>query len=219
MIIVCDSSSLISLAETCNIDCLRYLTEKTRAEFVIPPSVTREIVDRPIQLKEYAFSAIRLKKQLDDRVITERPLKNQSAYQQILNYSNSVYSVNRTPLKIMHPGETECLALYKELNAAAVLIDEKTARLLVESPQKLQDSLQSEYRGGVQLNANALGQLSSLISGVNVLRSSEALEIAAEKGFYEGYKDKNAAKNAALYALRRSGCSITTSELDEYSSL
>ena len=103
-LIVCDSSSLISLSDTCNIDVLRFLRQHG-GKFVIPPAVEEEIVEHPAQLKQYAFSAVRLRKLVDDGVVfTQSPSRLASEKQSVENAANGAIRVDGKPWTRQEPG-------------------------------------------------------------------------------------------------------------------
>lgn len=217
---VCDSSSLISLSETCNIDVLRFL-KAGGARFVIPPSVRDEIVTHPLKVRRLAFSAMRLRKLIYDKILEVVELPNlESECQAILALANKVINVGGRPLTILQEGEVECLALMKLKGFKNLVVDEKTTRLLVESPQTLFNALIDEYSEEVSVDETVLAAFKKGLEGSSVIRSSELLAVSADKGFFKEYG--SAARDAlyaSLYALQNAGCSISTAELDEYAAL
>jgi len=217
---VCDSSSLISLSETCNIDALRFL-KAGGARFVIPPSVRDEIVTHPLQVRRLAFSAMRLRKLIYDKILEVVELPNlERECQNILALANKVINVGGRPLTILQEGEVECLALMKLKGFKTLVVDEKTTRLLVESPQTLFDALTGEYDEDVSVDETALAGFKKGLEGAIVLRSAELLAVSADKGFFKEYGSASRdALSASLYALQNAGCSISTVELGEYEAL
>lgn len=213
--VVCDSSSLIALSETCNTSVLGFLKEKG-ARFFITPHVEKEIIAHPRQLKQYALSALRLNKLLQDKVLETIELSKAEA-RHVMEQANALFSVNGHAVKILHEGEAECLAALKRGNPRVFLIDEKTTRLLVESPKTLLESLRTEYAGKIVLNNVALNALRKGLEKKIVLRSTELLAIAFSKGFFQEFEGERAnVFHSALYALQSAGCSITSRELEEY---
>lgn len=219
--IICDSSSLISLAETCNINVISFLKTFADVQFVIPPSVYSEIITCPIRIPQFEFGAVRLRKLLDDEVISVfSPPTLAVDTKQLLSLANNVFRLDGQPLQIVHAGEAECLAAYSSAQASALAIDEKTTRLLVEDPYKLAEAMQSEYKGKLLVDKQALDQFNLRCKKITVLRSSELLATAALKGFFSDFKDfEDEAFHSSLYALRRAGCSLPTTELEEYGKL
>jgi hypothetical protein len=183
-------------------------------EFFITPSVRQEIVSNPLRMHEYAFSAVRLQKLLRDGVLklfSGEAVKERA--QEILGIANGLFFVGGKPLRVLHFAEAECMAS----GFSCFATDEKTARQLVEDPLLLKPVLEFEYGEKVSVNRDALAALGEILSGTRVLRSSEFLFVAAEKGFFDDFgNEKKQALHAALYALRRAGCSISFRELKEY---
>ncbi|MFH1780353.1 MAG: hypothetical protein ABH803_04425 [Candidatus Micrarchaeota archaeon] len=221
VLVVCDSSSLISLSESCNISVLPFLKEEFGLNFVIPPAVQEEIISHPLKVKKFAFSAVRLRKLLDDKVlqvITSPTLMKES--KRILEESNSLFRVRNRPLQILQEGEAQCVALFSSISANLLLVDEKTTRMLLEDAGKLAQTVTAENGKDCLVDESKYSFFSKLGKEVRVIRSTELLALAFEKGFFDGFKDnKSFAFHAALYALRKSGCSISTVELDEYEEL
>jgi hypothetical protein len=218
---VCDSSTLIALAETGTLDALAFLKAKAGARFFVPPAVIFETIQRPEDITAFAFSAFKIERALEEGTLERTPGRRAPVRtKDVLRHSNNVFSVNRQPLKILHVGEAEALAAYGEMQAQAILVDEKTTRLFIEDPALLQQSLEHEYRGNVKRNADALDSLKKLLSGMNCIRSAEILAIAFEKGYFEPFgRNEEKAFHSALFAVRKAGCSITTHELLEYQEL
>jgi len=67
--IVCDASSLISLTDSCFVHVIYFLKKKYSGRFIIPPSVERECVEQPMQIRNYALHAIRLKRAIAENMI------------------------------------------------------------------------------------------------------------------------------------------------------
>ncbi|MBI5036459.1 hypothetical protein HZC09_03875 [Candidatus Micrarchaeota archaeon] len=215
---VCDSSSLISLVETCNLGTLSFLQKKKNARFLVPPAVVYEIVENPSHVNRHAFSALRLKKALSQGILAKyNSASLQKNTKELLVHANNLFSVNGKTLKILHPGEAECLAAYRETEAKAFIVDEKTTRLLLESPKLLLESLRNEYGGPVKVNGNTLEKLRRLLDGFVALRSTEIVGVAFQNGFFVDFgKDEQDAFHSVVYALREAGCSITSKELLDY---
>ncbi len=220
--IVCDSSSLISLSDTCNIDVFRFLRGHG-GEFAIPPAVEEEIVGHPSQLKQYAFSAVRLRKLVEDGIVrTDAPSRLASEKQSIESAANTAIRVDGKPLQLIHSGEAECLALLKlsSEKQKTLLVDEKTVRLLLESPNKLVERLRGEYEGRVEIDNAAMNSFGAGLERVTVVRSTELVAVAASLGFFADYGQlAGDAARTALGALQLAGCSISSDELRDYASL
>jgi predicted nucleic acid-binding protein len=218
-LIVCDSSSLISLSDTCNVDVLRFLRSRG-GEFAIPPAVEEEIVEHPAQLKQYAFSAVRLRKLVDDGVVrASAPARLASEKQAIESAANAVMLVDGKPLRLIHGGEAECLALLRISQAIqkTLLVDEKTTRLLLESPKTLCERLRGEYKASVEIDEAQMRVFRAGLERVTVIRSTELVAVAASLGFFADYGGAAGdAARTALGALQLAGCSVSSDELRDY---
>lgn len=221
MNIVCDSSSIISLGSTCVIDALRFMEEKAGTDFIIPPAVQEEIVGHAFKVNKYRFSALRMKNLVREGVLDlVEPKGIAEEGRRIMETANLIYSVRGKPLPLIQKGEAECLALFKFEKAGALMVDEKTTRLLIEDPEGLRKTIRAEYKEPVELNKKVLREFESATKGIRCIRSTELLWIAAEKGFFDRFgDDKREALKAAIQCLRGAGCSISHRELDEYESL
>jgi hypothetical protein len=215
--IICDSSALISLSDTCNIWVLKFLAGQG-IKFFITPAVKLEIVARPLAIRKYAFSAVRLQKNILDgtlELITSNSLHGRTA--QVMGAANNLLSAGRKPLALIQDGEAECLAIFSSASAHALLIDEKTTRLLVENPQRLRESIEAEHDEKISENRERLAQLSEITRGITCMRSCELLAYAYNKGFFDEYgQKKQEAFRAAIYSLREAGCGMTSAEIAEY---
>ncbi|MFH1785897.1 MAG: hypothetical protein ABH842_05705 [Candidatus Micrarchaeota archaeon] len=217
--ILCDSGALISLTSACLDNLLYFFAEKYRVRFIIPPSVEYEAVLRPLQsdLRKHLFSAIRLKDAIEDGVIVVVDAKIEAEARKLMNAANNMFYIKGKPIKLIHYGESEMLALTKELGIDTILIDERTTRLLIEAPFKLKEHLEKEFAVNVMINKNGFRDLASQISNLKSLRSSEMVMLAYETGYFKNFqKLQKEALEAALYKMRYAGCSISFEEITDY---
>ncbi len=210
--IVVDSSSIISLA----VNCLTPILKLMKTDFIVTPHVYKEIISKPRESKRFAFESLRIGKLFDAGIMKVLECRT-DLVDQILHEANTIYSVRGKPLKIIHRAETEALALAGEMNADALLMDERTTRLLLENPHRLKKLLSHRNKSKVSLNEEKLNHLKSILPEVPVIRSTDLIAVAYEKGFLKPYGgDDIQVLDAALTALKLSGCSISWTELQEY---
>lgn len=214
-VIVCDSSSLISLNEACLLGSLRFLKQRAGAEFLVPPEVFGETVQRPLKIRRYEYSAMRLNHLLQEGTLKQVAYPDtRASTQRLLQLANEIFWVEGRPLKLVQRGEAECLAVYGRAGGRGLLMDEKTTRLLLESPQTLLKKISGEYEQKISVNEGALREWKRSTEGIFVLRSSELLAMAVSKGFFEPYRSlARQALAAALRAVRNAGCSVSEEEL------
>lgn len=217
--IICDSGALISLTSSCLDNLLYYFAEKNDVRFIIPPSVEYETVKRPIKsrLRKYLFSAIRIKDAIDDGVVVVVDARVEAKAKRIMYLANNLFFIKGKPLRLIQIGESEMLALAKELGIEYILIDERTTRMLMEAPPRLKEHLAKEFRVNVMVNKKNYKELVAEISPLRALRSSELVMLAYEKGYFRKFQNmQKEAVKAALYKMKYSGCSIGFGEIKEY---
>ncbi|MBI5047021.1 hypothetical protein HZC07_04815 [Candidatus Micrarchaeota archaeon] len=218
--VICDSGALISLTSSCLDGLLYFFAEKHNVQFIIPPSVEYECITRPIEsnLRKYLFSAIRLKDAIDDGIIVRvNDQGTENDARELIKLSNSLFYVRGNPLQLIQSGEAQMLALSKEIGVDYVLIDERTARLLIESPMHLKEHLEQEFHVNVMVNKANLRSITAAISPLKALRSSEIVMLAYEKGYFANFNSlEKDALEAALYKIKHAGCSISFDEIANY---
>ncbi|MFA5930439.1 MAG: hypothetical protein WC861_06165 [Candidatus Micrarchaeia archaeon] len=233
--IVCDSSSLISLTDSCFVHAIYFLKKKFGGKFIIPPSVERECVEQPMHIRNYALHAIRLKRAIAENMIDVVEAKGQPeaapkgkmaladkgatdrGAEEIRFIANNIFSAEGTPLKLLHAGEADVLALALELGVDNILMDERTTRMLVEDPEALRQHLESELGRQIGINDEKMSAFSRATRRLRFFRSTELLLLAYEKGYFADYGElEREAVEASLYKLKYSGCAIGFGEIGEY---
>ncbi|HIH23176.1 TPA: hypothetical protein HA238_05600 [Candidatus Micrarchaeota archaeon] len=218
--VLCDSSALISLTDSCLDNVLSFFHSKSNLKFVIPPSVEYETILRPLNsdLKQYLFSAVKIQRLVKDGIVSRIDMNVREKAARVLELANNMLYVKGKPMKLLHLGEAEMIALANELDVKDILIDERTTRMLIEAPFRIKEHIEHEFGVSVLLNNESMHSFSSLTSGMRVLRSSEMVMLAYENGFFDGFgaDSKKNAVNCALYKIKFSGCSIRFDEIFEY---
>ncbi len=217
--ILCDSGSFISLTSTCLESVFYFFAEKYNVRFIIPKSVKYECMDRPLhdEIKRYMFSAVRIKDLVDDGVVHVTDVNAESEGKRIMTRANNLFFVKGKPMRLMHRGEAEMLAVAKELGVDWILIDERTTRMFLEAPFQIKSHLEDEFDSNVMLNKKNLSLLNEEVQSLSAMRSSELLILAYEKGYFKRFqKMEKKALESALYKVKFSGCSIRFDEIEEY---
>ncbi|MBI5228033.1 hypothetical protein HY988_05580 [Candidatus Micrarchaeota archaeon] len=217
--IICDSGALISLTAGCLDRLLYFFSEKYHVRFLIPPCVEYESVKHPIEsrLLKYLFSAMRIKEAIEDGVVIKIDANLDLEAKRLMGLANNIFYLKGKPLTLIQQGEAEMLALAKSVDVSYVLIDERTTRLLIEAPFKLKEHFEQEFHVSVMVNKKNLQELSSLISHIKAIRSSELVMLAYEKGYFSSFASiKKDALEAALYKMKYSGCAISFNEIKDY---
>src|SRR3989338_756671 len=211
--IVADSSSIISLA----MNCMSRVIYDLDIDLVVTDRVYEEIVAHPINTKRYALESMRIKKLFSDGIATiKNPSKDLT--DKILDNSNSIFKIDGRSLNILHAAEAGALALSRELNADAFLIDERTTRLLLENPNELSELLSYRNQKNIKIDYRGLESLRKLVPKIPIIRSTEIAAIAYEKGIIANNIGMTGTHvlEAVLCALKFSGCAISWDEINEY---
>ncbi len=218
--ILCDSSALISITDSCIAHALPFLARKFNISFIITETIEYECVTHPLSLatKAYAFSALRIANALQNGTLVKVKSNPEiiAKRDEILRLTNNIFFSQGRPMTLVQAGEAEMLALANDLKIRHLLMDERTTRLLIEAPFKIKDHFEEEFHTNVMVNRENLDKFSDMVRGMQVSRSSELLALAYENGYFDDYKNlKKDAYSAALYRLKYAGCGIRYDELEE----
>ena len=211
--IVCDTSSLISLADNC---LLKHLA-KINANFLVPQGVRSELVENPLHTHRFKLRALEMNHYFENGLIRE--VKNDKIFpeaQRLAGLANTLFYYKDQPVRIIQEGEAESLALLRLTNEKTLLIDERTTRHLIEDVDKLQKFIQGRTGLQLEVNTKARKQLQNDLLGINVMRSSEIIAFLYEQHLTEHHAPEKAFLEAGLYAVKFSGCSITDDEIKQY---
>ncbi|MEK6834765.1 MAG: hypothetical protein AABX61_00695 [Nanoarchaeota archaeon] len=222
--LVFDSSSIISLSTNNLLNILKDLKKIYNGDFLIGNEVLKEVIDDPLKSKKFKLEALQLAHYLAQGSIKlfNRDLDDKTNY--LLTLANNIFQANDHNIIILHKGEVEALALTIFLEADALVIDERTTRLLIEDTLKLKHLLEKKLHTKITTNKDNLNYFKKETKNIKILRSSELMAIAFEHGLFEDYYDakklvqenfKRELLDGILWGLRLKGCAISTSEIDE----
>ena len=212
--LIFDSSAIITLALNDLLYILEPLKKKFKGEFYIAPSVKQEIIDKPITEKRFMLEALFIKKLLEKNILTHYYNSEIAKEQEkILNMANTTFQSDRGPIRILHGGEASCLALFKEIEAdkKAVVVDERTTRMLCEAPWNLKRLLESKLHTKIDAKVDNY----RFFQNFNLIRSSELGLMAFKLGIIDLPGKKEEILEALLYAAKFKGCAISNKEIEE----
>ena len=200
---------------------LDYLKERFNGDFYISDAVKKELIDKPLASKKFKFEALQVSFRVKKAVlnIVETP-QIKALAEELQGLANKTFKVKGNWLKIVHYAEMETLAAAIILNASAVVIDERTTKLLVENPQELTKMFGRMLRAKVFVNKKNLEKIHQWVKSIKILRSVELVLIAYEKGILNKYllEEKDARKTlveSLLWGVKLHGCAISRREIDE----
>ena len=112
------------------------------------------------------------------------------------------------------------LVLAGVVKADAYVVDERTMRLLIEDPIKLNKLQERKLHNKIRINKDVLNEFSKYVKNVKVIRSTELMLIAYEFGLMDKYLVSNTTNedllDALLWGLKLRGCAISQEEVDSF---
>jgi hypothetical protein len=216
--LIFDAGPIISLTMNGMLVVLERLKENFKGEFIITPTVKSELIDRPMKIKKFELEAIQVKNLLEkgilkmsSEVIPNNKLDKETT--KILNSTNGFLRSSKTGEKInlIHNGEAECLAFSNLCGGESlIVIDERTARMMVESPENLKKLMEKKIHIPLKADMEAI----KVLKKVKFIRSSEILFIAYKRDLIPMKKDKQLL-DALLYGVKFKGTAITSEEIEQ----
>ncbi|MCD6549139.1 hypothetical protein J7K41_00285 [Candidatus Micrarchaeota archaeon] len=213
--IICDASSLIALTDSCFLDILYEMHNRYGIRFLIPESVRYECIEHPLNIKEYAMSAIRILDAYHDGVIEVVGSNVDKEINDILHITNNLFYARGKSIHLVDRGEAGMIAIANDLNINNLLMDERTTRMLIEAPMEIKRHLENELNVHIAVNEKNLDRFHEMTRGINVFRSAELIALAYERGWFDRFQNiELKALQAALYRIKFAGCSIGFKEIE-----
>ena len=216
-----DAGPIISMT-TNNLNAvLASLKEEFSGEFYITPAVYYELVEKPLTTKKFKFEAIQVRNMIDKGIIKiYQNEKLREFADSLIKLANSSFFIHGNPLTIVHYAEMETIAAAVLEKTHNVSIDERTMRELVENPARLEKILHGKFHERVTMNRKKLKQFKSIVGKINIIRSTELLSVAYEKGLLNKYLTKGIDSEktlitAILWSLKLHGCAISDVEIKQ----
>jgi predicted nucleic acid-binding protein len=216
--LIFDAGPIISLTMNGMLPLIEKLKEVFDGEFILTPSVKHEVVGRPMKIKKYKLEAIRVQDMIDRgvfkmsrTVVPDNKLEKEM--KRLLKVTNGVLRTSQTgeKIKIIHDGEAACLAFANLCGCDNVIvIDERTTRMLTESPQNLEKMMEKKLHTPLTAELSLLDELKNF----KFIRSAELLFVAYKKGLIPIKKSRDLL-DALLYGVKFKGAAIASSEIEE----
>ncbi len=219
--IVFDSGPIISLATNSLLDILPKLKNTFKGEFYITPAVYNELIIKPMEGKKYKFEAMRVRALIDKKILSiieNKEIKKIAS--EIAYLANNLFKAKGRFIQLVHKGEIEAMAASITLKSSAMVVDERTTRLLIEDHSRLEERLRKKLHTEISANYSNLKKLSLLLKEIKPIRSTELVVVAYEIGALDYYLEhsrtsKKELLDAVLWALKLHGCAISEQEIKE----
>jgi|TARA_Y100000034_G_C6759565_1_gene338198 hypothetical protein len=226
--IVFDTGSIISLVTNNLLWILEPLKKHLRGNFLISEDVKREIIDHPLQTKKFKLEGLIIQDYLREDIFHLSKDIQKNKTKELLDLANNCYITNGHPTKVVDLAEIQTLQIVLENKANAIVMDERTLRLLVEDPQKLKKVLKYRLHTKVEINKENIKKFKEITKDVKIIRSTEIAYAAFKLGILDKYitakkiTDKTLKREliyGTLWALKLKGCSISEQEIEKITNL
>ena len=224
--LVFDSGPVISLSTVNLLWLLEPLKKRFIGDFYIPKGVYDELIERPLQTKKYKFEALQILPMINSGVL--RVIDNdliQSKAAELAGLANSAFKVKGNWISIVHHTDMEVVATAIHLGSSAIVVDERTTRVLIENPKKVAERLMKKLHAKVEINQENLAKFKKEVGKLRVIRSVELCVIAYELGLLDKYmfeeeektvpNPRRALLEGVLWGIKLNGCSIGREELED----
>lgn len=219
--LIFDAGPIISLATNNLLWILEPLKKEFNGKFYLTEPVRRELVDRPLETKKFKFEAIQVEKLIENGVL--EAVDNAFIREKtpgLLNTANEIFRAYNNYMRIVHFAEISVIAAAVNLNADAIVIDEKTTRFLIENPKIILEILRKTLHTPISINESNLKEFENNVKGIRTIRSVELVTIAYEHGILDKYITKipDARKNlleSVLWGVKLNGCAVSKDEIEQ----
>jgi len=220
--IIFDTGSIISLVTNNLLWTLEPLKKQFQGEFYITPAVKEELIEKPLRTKRFELEAMQVFQYLKKgivKVVKDEKIKKTA--NKLINLANHSFKAHGKWIKIVHDAEIEVLAADSVLDSEAVVIDERTVRMLLENSLKLTELMEKRLHCKIKPNKNNIKDFKKILEDVQIIRSTELITIAYRLGLLNDYllkeieSPKKRLLDAALWALKIRGCAISKKEIEE----
>lgn len=215
-----DAGPIISLVMSRLDWILPKLKEHFGGKFYITPAVKIELVDRPLKIKRFGFEALQVMKHIREgtlEIYKQVPGKKVLELQQLANNS---FKIGNKNMEIIQAGEMESVASALQIEAEAVVMDERTLRLFIENNKAMEKLLEFRFKKDVTANLIKMEKFSKQLKNIKIIRSIELVGTAYKLGILNDYiprlkLGKKMLVNSVLWITKFNGCAVTSHEIDE----
>lgn len=217
--IIFDTGPVISLTSNNLLWLLDELKKRYKGDFLITPSIKKELVERPLEINRFKFEALQVMASINSGVLNvfESEELRQKVFH-LLDLANNSFKAKGNPIQIIHFAELSGIAAAVVSKAEAFVVDERNTRLLVENPEKLVKLLTDRLHTHIKVDRKRLNEFREICNGVKLIRSVELVVVAYELGLLDRYladmpEPKKTLLESVLWALKISGCTVSEDEI------
>jgi hypothetical protein len=211
--LIFDSSAIITFALNDLNPAMEKLKQKFNGNFFISQEVEKETILRSIGIPRFMLEALKIKKLINLGILEKYDGNIKKETEKILDIANHTFKARGEWITIIHSGEASCIAIYNLINDEdkALIIDERTTRLLCESPENLRNILETKLHTKVE----SIVDNYNFFKNINIIRSCELMFLAYDYGFIDLPANRKDSIKALMYSAKYNGCSISNKEIQE----
>ncbi len=215
-----DTGPIITLVMSRLIWILPELKKKYGGKFYITPSVKRELITRPMDIKRFEFEALQALKLIKDGVLEVYEDVPQKEVMRLHAIANSSFKIGNQNMEVVQSGEIESVVCALKAGAEAMVMDERTMRLFIENNKEMKALLERRFNKTVSVDAEKMKQFSKELGNIKIVRSIELVGVAYKMGLLDSYlpPQKNGRETlveAVLWAAKYNGAAVTEHEVEE----
>ena len=215
-----DTGPIITLVMSRLIWILPELKKKYGGKFYITPSVKRELITRPMDIKRFEFEALQALKLIKDGVLEVYEDVPQKEVMRLHAIANSSFKIDNQNMEVIQSGEIESVVCALKAGAEAMVMDERTMRLFIENNKEMKALLERRFNKAVSVDAEKMKQFSKELGGMKIVRSIELVGVAYKMGLLDSYipDQKNGRERlveSVLWAAKYNGAAVTEHEVEE----
>ncbi len=215
-----DTGPIITLVMSRLVWILPELKKKYGGKFYITPSVKRELITRPMDIKRFQFEALQALKLIKDGVLEVYEDVPQKEVERLDALANSSFNIGNRNMDIVQSGEIESVVCALQAGAEAMVMDERTLRLFIENNAEMKALLERRFQKPITVDREKIKQFSKDLSGIKIIRSVELVGVAYKMGLLDSYVpvQKNGREilvESVLWAAKYNGSAVTEHEVEE----
>ncbi|MDP3698946.1 MAG: hypothetical protein Q8R47_05140 [Nanoarchaeota archaeon] len=215
-----DTGPIITLVMSRLVWILPELKKKYGGKFYITPSVKRELVTRPMDIKRFQFEALQALKLIKDGVLEVYENVPQKEVSRLHALANSSFKIGDQNMEVVQSGEIESVVCALQAGAEAMVMDERTMRLFIENNKEMKALLERRFQKAVSVDTENMKQFSQELGEIQIIRSIELVSVAYKMKLLDSYLpvQKNGREvllEAVLWAAKYNGAAVTEHEIEE----
>ncbi len=215
-----DTGPIITLVISRLAPLLGELKKTMGGHFYITPAVKYELIDRPLTVRRFEFEALQVIKMIRDGILEVYEDVPRQKVRELIALANTSFRLDGKTMDVIQEGEMESIATALQIDAAGVVMDERTLRLFIENNRDMKALLERRFQKTVTPDLKKMDAFSSKLEDVTIIRSIELVGVAYKLGLLDDYipdgkKGRDQLLDAVLWNTKFNGCAVTEEEIQE----